>query len=70
MTDNKSSKDPEVVVVDEASNQLIPTGAGVAKADQSYKDALKTYLQQVSKYELLSAEEEKELTLHLFETGT
>jgi RNA polymerase sigma-32 factor len=69
MTDNKSSKDPEVVVVDEASNQLIPTGAGVAKADQSYKDALKTYLQQVSKYELLSAEEEKELTLHLFETG-
>ncbi len=58
----------------ENKNDLIPSimnSTEVAKTskDVSIGDPLKAYLKEVSRYKLLSREEEKELTMKLYETG-
>ncbi|MCB9093916.1 MAG: RNA polymerase factor sigma-32 [Halobacteriovoraceae bacterium] len=60
---------------DDNSNELLPSKIGEllpttsSGRDVKVLDPLTIYLREISKYKVLSLEEEKELTLQLFETG-
>jgi RNA polymerase sigma-32 factor len=66
MTKKKSSNDsPQALaVVKKASSSLVK-----AKSDLASIDPLTRYIKEISRYSLLSPEEEKELTQSLLETG-
>ena len=66
MTKKKSSKDSSqaLAVVKNASSSLVK-----AKSDLASIDPLTRYIKEISRYSLLSPEEEKELTQSLLETG-
>lgn len=65
-----SKKDDLLPVIEVKKNgQVVPRKGKAVKKSSSNEDALKTYLQEIAKYPLLTPEEEKELTLALSETG-
>lgn len=68
---NKNKKS-EPILVDNSKNlpQVRPSSDVVSRStDVAVTDPLKAYLREISRYQLLSPEEEKELTTALFETG-
>ncbi|MBL7665698.1 MAG: RNA polymerase factor sigma-32 [Bacteriovoracaceae bacterium] len=59
----KKSSNPTVLPA--TSNQVLP----VVPSSRQFDDALAVYLKQISRYKLLSPEEEKELVQQMHETG-
>jgi RNA polymerase sigma-32 factor len=70
-SDSEADEIVDVIAKEQDPTKLLPAilNTDLIKSDRSDLDPLKAYLKEISKYDLLSEDQEKELTKALVETG-